>query len=237
MFSGLVFCADCGSKLHFATCKSFDGSQDHYRCARYKSNTGDCTAHFIREEVLQKIVLNRIFAVTAMFYEDITTFMELIQKQRFDEAEKDMKRKQCEVRQARKRIAELDRIFKRIYEDDINGTISHERFLKLSAEYEAEQKELTEKVKAEQQEVDTYEQNKSDFDSFAAIIRKYVGITELTPTIVNEFIKKIVVHAPEKIDGKRFQKVDIIFNFVGEIHLPTDPQTEQKETDKQEKTA
>ena len=77
----------------------------------------------------------------------------------------------------------------------------------------------------------------SDFDSFAAIIRKYVGITELTPTIVNEFIKKIVVHAPEKIDGKRFQKVDIIFNFVGEIHLPTDPQAEQKEANKQEKTA
>lgn len=139
MFSGLVFCADCGSKLHFATCKSFDGSQDHYRCARYKSNTGDCTAHFIREEVLRKIVLNRIFTITAMFYEDITAFMELIQKQRFDEAEKDMKRKRCEVGQARKRIAELDRIFKRIYKDDINGIISHERFLKLSAEYEAEQ--------------------------------------------------------------------------------------------------
>ena len=79
--------------------------------------------------------------------------------------------------------------------------------------------------------------NKSDFESFAVIIRKYVGITELTPTIVNEFIKKIVVHAPEKIDGKRFQKVDIIFNFVGEIYLPTDPQTEQKESNKQEKTA
>ena len=184
MFSGLVFCADCGSKLHFATCKSFDGSQDHYRCARYKSNTGDCTAHFIREEVLRKIVLNRIFAVTAMFYEDITAFMELIQKQRFDEAEKDMKRKRREVEQARKRIAELDRIFKRIYEDDINGTISHERFLKLSVEYETEQKELTEKVNAEQQEVDTYEQNKSDFDSFATIIRKYVGITELTPALL-----------------------------------------------------
>ena len=215
--------------------KSVFLSENHLDKSRL--NTGDCTAHFIREEVLRKIVLNQIFAVTAMFYEDITAFMELIQKQRFDEAEKDMKRKQREVRQARKRIAELDRIFKRIYEDDINGTISHERFLKLSAEYEAEQKELTEKVKAEQQEVDTYEQNKSDFDSFATIIRKYVGITELTPTIVNEFIKKIVVHAPEKIDGKRFQKVDIIFNFVGEIHLPTDPQTEQKETDKQEKTA
>ena len=237
LFSGLVFCADCGSKLHFATCKSFDGSQDHYRCAKYKSNTGSCTAHFIREETLKAIVRQRIFDVTALFYEDVTAFIELIRKQRFDETEKDMKRRRREVGQAKKRIAELDRIFKRIYEDDINGTISHDRFLKLSAEYEAEQKELMEKVQTEQQEVDTYEQNKSDFDSFAVIIRKYVGITELTPAIVNEFVKKIVVHAPEKIDGKRSQKVDIVFNFVGEIFLPTDPQTEQKDTNKQEKTA
>lgn len=237
LFSDLVFCADCGSKLHFATCKSFNGSQDHYRCARYKSNTGDCTAHFIREETLQQIVRQRIFYVTALFYEDITAFMELIRKQRFEEAEKEMKRKRREVGQAKKRIAELDRIFKRIYEDDINGTISHERFLKLSAEYEAEQKELTEKVRAEQKEVDTYEQDKNDFDSFAAIIRKYVGITELTPTIVNEFIRKIVVHAPEKVNGKRYQKVDIVFNFVGELHFPTDPQTERKEQQEQEKMA
>lgn len=237
MFSGLVFCADCGSKLHFATCKSFNGSQDHYRCARYKSNTGDCTAHFIREETLQQIVRQRIFAVTALFFDDITAFMDLIRRQRYDEKEKEMKRKQRGVGQAKKRIAELDRIFKRIYEDDINGTISHERFLKLSAEYETEQRELTEKVNAEQREVDTYEQDKNDFDSFAAVIRKYVGITELTPTIVNEFIKKIVVHAPEKIDGKRFQKVDIVFNFVGEIYFPTEPQTERKEAAKQEKTA
>ena len=129
--------------------------------------------------------------------------MELIQKQRFDEAEKDIKRKRREVGQARKRIAELDRIFKRIYEDDINGTISHERFLKLSAEYEAEQKELTEKVKAEQQEVDTYEQNKSDFDSFTAIIRKYVRITKLTPTIVNEFVKKIIIGELEQDENKQ----------------------------------
>jgi len=106
-----------------------------------------------------------------------------------------------------------------LLDDDVSGTISHDRFLKLSAEYEAEQRELKEKVKADQQEVDTYEQNKSDFDSFAAIIRKYVGIKELTPTIVNEFIKKIIVHAPEKVDGKRVQKVDIVFNFVGEINF------------------
>ncbi len=104
----------------------------------------------------------------------------------------------------------------------MTGKLIDERFAKLSAAYEAEQRALEEKVKADQQEVDTYEQNKSDFDSFAAIIRKYVGIKELTPTIVNEFIKKIIVHAPEKVDGKRIQKVDIVFNFVGELNFLSD---------------
>ncbi len=124
---------------------------------------------------MKQIVWGRIFDVTALFFDDIMAFHEMMYQQRSAETEKEMKRRKREVGQARKRIAELDRIFKRIYEDDISGTISHDRFLKLSAEYEAEQRELEEKVKADQQEVDTYEQNKSDFDSFAAIIRKYVG--------------------------------------------------------------
>ncbi len=80
-------------------------------------------------------------------------------------------------------------------------------------------------------------QNKIDLNNSAAIISKYMGITKSTPTIVNEFIKKIFIHAPEKLNGKRFQKVDIVFNFVGKIHLPTDPQTEKKKTNEQKKTA
>ena len=182
-------------------------------------NGEECVCHFIREEVLKQIVWSRIFDVTALFFDDIMAFREMMYQQRSAETEKEMKRRKREVGQVQKQIAKLARIFKRIYEDDIIGTISHDRFLKLSAEYEAEQRELEEKVKTDQQEVDTYEQNKSDFDSFATIVRKYVGIKELTPTIVNEFIKKIIVHTPEKIDGKRVQKVDIVFNFVGEIHF------------------
>lgn len=100
-----------------------------------------------------------------------------------------------------KRIAELDKIFKRIYEDDIIGTISHERFLKLSAEYETEQKELQKQVDAFQKEVSDFERQETDFNQFREIVRKYVGITELTPTIANEFIKKIIVHAPDKSSG------------------------------------
>lgn len=229
LFSGLLYCADCGEKLYFCTTNSFTPKQEHYVCSNYKSNTGTCSAHFIREETLKLFVRQRIFDVTAMFINDIQGFQKIVYQQRFTEAEKAVKRQKKELEQARKRIAELDRIFKRIYEDDINGTISHERFLKLSAEYEAEQKELTVFVQKEQAAVDTYEQDKSDFDSFAAIIRKYVGIRELTPTIVNEFVKKIIVHAPDKSSGHRRQKIQIVWNFIGELEQDKDKQTIERQ--------
>ena len=229
LFSGLLYCADCGEKLYFCTTNSFTPKQEHYVCSNYKSNTGTCSAHFIREETLKLFVLQRIFDVTAMFFDDIQSFQNMVYQQRFEEAEKAVKRQKKELEQARKRITELDRIFKRIYEDNINGTISHERFLKLSAEYEAEQKELTEFVKTEQAAVDTYEQDKTDFDSFAAVIRKYVGIRELTPAIVNEFVKKIIVHAPDKSSGHRRQKIEIVWNFIGELEQGEDEQTIERQ--------
>ena len=229
LFSGLLYCADCGSKLHFATGKNMTPQQDCYRCSRYKSNTGDCTMHFIREETLKLFVLQRIFDVTALFFDDAMAFEEAAKKQRFQEAEKEAKKRKREIAQAEKRIAELDRIFKRIYEDDIHGAISHERFLKLSADYEAEQRELTEQVKTWREVVEIFEQDRSDFDSFAAIVRKYVGIRELTPTIVNEFVKKIIVHAPDKSSGHRRQKIELVWNFIGEVNLPGDDQTVERQ--------
>ena len=229
LFSGLLYCADCGSKLHFATGKNMTPQQDCYRCSRYKSNTGDCTMHFIREETLKLFVLQRIFDVTALFFDDAMAFEEAAKKQHFQEAEKEAKKRKREIAQVEKRIAELDRIFKRIYEDDINGAISHERFLKLSTDYEAEQKELIEQVKIWREAVETFEQDKADFDSFATIVRKYVGIRKLTPTIVNEFVKKIIVHAPDKSSGHRRQKVELVWNFIGEVNLPGDDQTVERQ--------
>ena len=229
LFSGLLYCADCGSKLHFATGKNMTPQQDCYRCSRYKSNTGDCTMHFIREETLKLFVLRRIFDVTALFFDDAMAFEEAARKQRFQEAEKEARKRRREIAQAEKRITELDRIFKRIYEDDISGAISHERFLKLSADYEAEQKELTEQVKIWREAVETFEQDQADFASFAAIVRKYVGIRELTPTIVNEFVKKIIVHAPDKSSGHRRQKIELVWNFIGEVNLPGDNETVERQ--------
>lgn len=229
LFSGLLYCADCGSKLHFATGKNMTPQQDCYRCSRYKSNTGDCTMHFIREETLKLFVLQRIFDVTALFFDDAMAFEEAARKQRFQETEKEAKKRRREIAQAEKRIVELDRIFKRIYEDDISGAISHERFLKLSADYEAEQRELVEQVKTWREAVETFEQDQADFANFAAIVRKYVGIRELTPTIVNEFVKKIIVHAPDKSSGHRRQKIELVWNFIGQVNLPGDDQTVERQ--------
>ncbi len=217
MFSGLIFCADCGNKLHFSTCKNFNSTQDHYRCSRYKSNTGDCSAHYIREETLKKIVLNQIFTITAMMYDNADEFFNLVAKQRLDEQSKEMKNKKKQIVKFKKRISELDKIFKRIYEDDISGAISHERFLKLSAEYENEQQELQKQVTVFEEETSEFESRELDFKQFYEIVQKYVGIKELTPTVVNEFIKKIIVHAPDKLSGHRTQKVQIVFNFIGEF--------------------
>ena len=238
LFSGLLFCADCGSKLHFATCKSFDGSQDHYRCSKYKSNTGSCTAHFIREEVLKKLVLERIFAVSTLVFDDTPMFMQMLINQKRETSKKELRQKKKNLSQMQKRTVDLDKIFKRIYEDEITGNISHDRFVKLSAEYEAEQMELNVQSEQLEKEIESFEQEQFNFQQFAAIVRKYVGIRELTPAIVNDFIKQIVVHAPDKSTGKRVQHIEIVFNFIGNIELPDGNGSKaSNETNENSKTA
>ncbi|MCD8390559.1 MAG: DUF4368 domain-containing protein, partial [Firmicutes bacterium] len=150
-------------------------------------------------------------------YDNAAEFFNLVAKQQLDEQEKEIQNKKKQMAKIQKRITELDKIFKRIYEDDITGAISHERFLKLSTEYETEQRELQKRADEFQKETAEFDRQQTDFGQFRQIVRKYVGITELTPTIVNEFVKKIIVHAPDKTSGHRVQKIQIIFNFIGEF--------------------
>ena len=220
LFAGLVFCADCGSRLHFATSKSFEGRQDHYVCAKYKGGRGDCSAHYIREFVLRDIVLERIRAVTAYVREDAEGFQEEWMQCQRDQQEQNIRRDKKRLSQLQKRRSDIDRLLKRIYEDHVLGTLSKERYLKMTADYEEEQEQLELEIEVYEQIVASQQEANDNYDAFAALIEKYVDIPELTPAIVNEFIKKIIVHAPGKSDGKRIQKVEIIFNFVGEVEIP-----------------
>ena len=220
LFSGLVVCADCGSKLHFATCKNFDGKQDHYVCAKYKSGRGTCSAHYIREDVLRDVVLERIRAVTEYIRADVEGFQEDWLMCRREEQEKSIREDKRRLEKAKKRLADIDKLITRIYEDMVLGNLSQERYQKMLEGYEAEQAALNNEVIGLEDWVATREEMEDNVDQFLALLEKYVDIPELTTTIVNEFIKQIIVYAPDKSSGKRTQKVKIVFNFLEEVEVP-----------------
>ena len=220
LFSGLVVCADCGSKLHFATCKNFEGRQDHYVCAKYKSGRGTCSAHYIREDVLRDVVLERIRAVTEYIRADVEGFQEDWLMCRREEQEKSIREDKRRLEKAKKRLADIDNLITRIYEDMVLGNLSQERYQKMLEGYEAEQAALNNEVIGLEDWVATREEMEDNVDQFLALLEKYVDIPELTPTIVNEFIKQIIVYAPDKSSGKRTQKVKIVFNFLEEVEVP-----------------
>ena len=220
LFSGLVVCADCGSKLHFATCKNFEGRQDHYICAKYKSGRGTCSAHYIREDVLRDVVLERIRAVTEYIRADVEGFQEEWLMCRREEQEKSIREDKRRLEKAKKRLADIDKLITRIYEDMVLGNLSQERYQKMLEGYEAEQAALNNEVIGLDDWVATREEMEDNVDQFLALLEKYVDIPDLTQTIVNEFIKQIIVYAPEKVNGKRTQKVKIVFNFLEEVEVP-----------------
>ena len=220
MFAGLVVCADCGSKLHFATCKNFDGKQDHYVCAKYKSGRGTCSAHYIREDVLRDVVLERIRAVTEYIRADVEGFQEDWLMCRREEQEKSIREDKRRLEKAKKRLADIDKLITRIYEDMVLGNLSQERYQKMLEGYEAEQASLNNEIIGLDDWVATREEMEDNVDQFLALLEKYVDIPELTQTIVNEFIKQIIVYAPDKSSGKRTQKIKIVFNFLEEVEVP-----------------
>ncbi len=220
LFSGLLFCADCGEKLHFATCNTMRENQDHYVCAGYKGNRGYCTAHYIREEVLREIVLERIQAINLYIHDDINRFqVEWLQARR-DDHQKSIRDAKKRLAQSRKRLDDLDVLIARGYEDAVLGDLSMDRYKKMAQDYETEQEQLRQEVAALEDWVEQEEAADDGMERFLALVEKYEEVTELTPTIVNEYIQKIVVHAPDKSSGKRRQKIQIFFNFLGEFNIP-----------------
>ena len=218
--TGLLYCADCGGKLHFATSKNFEGKQDHYVCNNYKSNRGTCTAHYIREDVLREIVLERIRAVNEYIRSDVYGFQEEWLQCRRTDQERSIRDDKKKLEQAKKRLADLDVIIARLYEDYVLGNLNQDRYRKMSADYEAEQERLKLEIEVIEEWVEQREEMNDGLDAFIALTQKYVDVEELTQTIVNEYIKKIIVYAPDKSSGKRKQKVEIFFNFVDDVDIP-----------------
>jgi hypothetical protein len=220
LFSGLVYCADCGSKLHFCASKSLKPNQEFFRCANYKDGRGTCDIHFIRNVVLEAIVLDTIreLADFVACYENAFTY--LVAKKKGENDTQRIKMLQSLIESSRKRIADLDRLFSRIYEDNINGKISDERYSRMASEYENEQNRLMTVVDESEKELAELQKKTVDLRMLLAGLREFTEMRELSPIIVNKLIKRIVIHKNEKKHSHNNVKVEIYFTAVGLFTVP-----------------
>ena len=221
LFSGLLFCADCGSVLYQQRYENKTRKQDCYICGNYKKRTHDCTAHFIRTDLLTAGVTTNLKKITAYAAKHEKQFMKLLVQQNEDGGKRRNAAKKRELEAAEKRIGELSAIFKRLYEDSVAGRITDERFAELSADYEAEQRQVREHAAELQAELSKAQEASVNAERFMNIVRRHISFEELTPTLLREFIEKIVVHECSYDENKhRRQEIEIYYSFVGKVDLP-----------------
>ena len=221
MFSGLLVCADCGSNLHFHFNQG-NPEIKYFNCSNYKGNRGTCTStHYVRVDFLEEVVLGEMRRLTkfANLYED--EFVKAVIGHSQQAEQTDRKLKEKELRTLLARDEELDGLFERIYEDNVSGKLSDDRFAKMSRRYEDEQKELSEKIKKLRSEIEKQSSRSMTTDMFIGLVRKYTRARKLTPRMLNELIEKIEVFNAEKIDGVWEQRLRIHYNCVGTIEIPT----------------
>ena len=221
MFSGLLVCADCGSNLHFHFNQG-NPEIKYFNCSNYKGNRGTCTStHYVRVDFLEEVVLGEIRRLTkfASLYEDEFVKAVIGHSQQAEQTDRKLKEKELKTLLARDE--ELDGLFERIYEDNVSGKLSNDRFAKMSRRYEDEQKELAEKIKKLRSEIEKQSSRSMTTDMFIGLVRKYTRARKLTPRMLNELVEKIEVFNAEKIDGVWEQRLRIHYNCVGTIEIPT----------------
>ena len=212
-FSGVCFCADCGRKMYLCRAKSLTADQEHLKCGTYANDKDECTAHFIRTIVLKETVLGELNKMISFVKENEDEFVRSAMDNSVQKQSSELAKSKKKLKEVEKRIAELDRLFTRLYEDNVSGKISDARFAVMSAGYEDEQKKLRATVAELTAYIDTAEQKSADVTAFIRAVQKYEHITELTPEVMHELIEKIVIRAPDKSSGHRTQQIEIHYRF------------------------
>ncbi|WP_235320883.1 DUF4368 domain-containing protein [Anaerovibrio lipolyticus] len=216
----MVFCADCGKKLYQVRGRNLP-QKEYMVCSTYRKIKGGCSSHQIRNEVIEQILLDQLQTVTTYVREHEADFVELITKKSQSELDRSLRDGKRELEQAQTRIRKLDEIIQRLYEDNVEGKISDERFTKMSASYEEEQKGLESRVAELKKLIAAEKESSVNVDRFLALVRKYTDVKKLTAEIIREFVEKIYVYQSERIDGHKAQRIKIVWNCIGEFTPPT----------------
>ena len=234
--TGLVYCADCGAKMYNQRTRGSETKpypSDAYECSSYKlgeqRRSAACSNHHISTKALRILILETIRVASTYAISNEAEFIQKVRaasEVRQAQAAKDLKRK---LNKDRRRCEELDTIIKKLYESYAVGRIGEERFDTLLAGYEQEQTALRQSVTEAVSALDSFEQDTANVERFLALAKKYTDFSELTTPMINEFIEKIIVHAPEKVDGDRTQEVDIYLKFIGRFDLPAPELTPEEE--------
>ena len=222
MFSGMMYCADCGSIMYQCRATGFRKEQEYYLCAGYRKSRDVCgSTHSIRTVILEELILHNLRKIVSFARAHEDRFVKMVMDMDMKEKSKELAKKRKLLSEGEKRIAELDTIFKRLYEDNITGKLTDERFHKLSLDYEEEQKNLNSQVAFIREEIMTAESKSADVSRFLSIVKQYTEIPELTPRILHEFVDKIVIHSatdPYSRTNRR-QKVDIYYKGIGIVEM------------------
>jgi hypothetical protein len=196
-------------------------SQDSYACHRYTKYPPKCTMHYIKTSVLRALVLDVIKSMSGFVRESEEEFIRLVRETSELQSAEAAKAQKEQLLKSQKRSNELDTLIKGLYEDKVAGSLSAKRFEILSHEYEDEQEELERQIVELEAGLERFEENEDRAEKFIEVVRRYTDFTELTATMLNEFVEKILVHEAEgaRQGYKRSQKVEIYLNFIGKLNI------------------
>lgn len=219
LFAGIVFCGTCGRKHYFCPQEKNGLNHDHYKCSGYRKPIDGCeNPHYIQKSALIEIVSGKLRQTIQEIHFDKEVFLKKLEQQSQAQFSKDSKRQQLQLQKDEHRSKEIDTIIQKLYEDNLLGKISDERFVKLSQSYEEEQKQLQTSISDLTEKLAKQQEDSLNISKFMARISKYTKLPELTVEIVNELIDKIVIQKPTGTKRNRIIKIDIYYNFIGKLN-------------------
>jgi len=231
MFCDILYCADCGHKMWFNVCHP-NTDIKHFKCSNYKSNRGTCEGtHYIRADSLETVVTMELKRLSMYLHDDEDAFAELLENKSNKDIAKRQKYLSEEIQKATVRIKDVERMYERLYEDNVNGKVTDSWYMQLSTKYEKERDELQTNIKDYRMELLKLDDMKHEKEQFTNAVRSFLEMEKLTPVLLKELIEKIEVHNIVGKGKNRYQEITIHYRFLGVIEIPTDDSYEPLKLD------